>query len=116
MKGGKLQENKLQNINKTTIRLYTIEFPVLARFDFGRLYMNAGPSIAYNFSGTMKIDDVSKALSFNSSTKGFNRWDAGIQMGGGYRFKIKQKPVALDIRYTHGLTNISYDRKCITGM
>ncbi len=107
-KGGKLTENKLLNISKTTLRLYTIEVPVLARFDFGKVYINAGPSVAYTLSGTRKIDDISKALSFNNSSEGFKRWDAGIQMGAGYRFKIKQKPVALDIRYSYGLTNISY--------
>ncbi|MEJ7913334.1 MAG: porin family protein [Chitinophagaceae bacterium] len=107
-KGGRLTENKSLNISQTKLRLYTVEFPVLARVDIGKVYLNAGPSIAYNLSGTSKIDDVSKALSFDNSSEGFKRWDAGIQMGAGYRFKIKQKPVALDIRYSYGLTNISH--------
>ena len=108
MKGGKLTENILQKINQTKLRLYTIEFPLLARFDLGKVYINAGPSVAYTLWGTRKIGDVSQALSFNNSIESFKRWDAGIQMGAGYRFKIKQKPVALDIRYSYGLTNISY--------
>ena len=111
MKGGSLKEDKSAGINKTTLRSYTMELPVLARFDFGKVYMNAGPSIAYTLSGTRKIDDVSKSLSFDKSAGGFKRWDAGIQMGAGYRFKIKQKPVALDVRYSYGLTNISYGQE-----
>jgi len=62
MKGGKLTENKLLNISQTKLRLYTIGFPVLARFDFGKLYINAGASVAYILSGTWKIDDASKTL------------------------------------------------------
>lgn len=111
MKGGKLEANKLLSINKTTIRLYTIEAPVLARFNFGKLYVNAGPSIAYSIGGTMKIEDVSKCLSFTNSGEGFKRWDAGVQMGAGYRFKIKQKPVVLDVRYSYGLSYISYHQE-----
>ena len=69
--------------------------------------MNAGPSLAYNFSGTRKIDDLSTAISFKNSTDTFNRLDAGVQIGGGYMFPIKQKRLAVDIRYCYGLTNIS---------
>ncbi|SRX75184.1 porin family protein [Aequorivita antarctica] len=106
-KGGKLKENISAGIPKSSLRLYTIESPLLARFNIGRFYLNAGPSIAYNVSGTYKTEGISKNLSFNNSTEDFKRWDAGIQAGAGYRFKIKQKPVALDIRYAYGLTNIS---------
>src|SRR5439155_24675052 len=52
MKGGKLKANNPVTNNETTLRLYTLELPVLARFHFGKLYMNAGPSIAYNLGGT----------------------------------------------------------------
>lgn len=108
MKGGKLKADNPLTIQKSTLRLYTIESPLLARFSFGKVYLNAGPSIAYNLFGTRKIGDESKALSFTNSAGNFKRWDAGIQMGGGYMFKTKQKSVVLDIRYTYGLSNISY--------
>jgi hypothetical protein len=111
MKGGELKANNPLTVGRSTLRLYTLELPVLARFHFGRYYLNAGPSIAYNMYGTRKIEDVSTSLSFNNSTEGFKRLDAGIQAGGGYRFKVKQKNVALDIRYTYGMTNISNDRE-----
>ncbi len=111
MKGGELRENNPLTTSSSTLRLYTLELPVLARFHFGKYYLNAGPSLAYNLSGTRKIDDVSAALAFNNSKEGFKRFDAGIQVGGGYRFKVKKKDVALDVRYSYGLTSISNDQE-----
>ena len=96
---------------ESSLHLNTIELPVMARLHLGRFYMNAGPSIAYNLSGNSKIDDASTKLSFNNSTAGFKRFDAGVQMGGGVEFPFKQKRIALDIRYNYGLTNISCDRE-----
>ena len=107
-KGGKLKANNPLTNNESTLRLNTLELPVLARFHFGKFYMNAGPSIAYNLSGNRKINDESAKLSFKNSSEGFKRLDAGIQMGGGFEFPLKQKRIALDIRYVYGLTNIAY--------
>jgi hypothetical protein len=106
MKGGELKENN-PLMAGSTLRLYTLELPVLARFHFGKYYLNAGPSIAYNMSGTRKAEGVSSALAFNNSSDGFKRLDAGIQVGGGYRFKLRKRSAALDIRYSYGLTSIS---------
>ncbi len=112
MKGGKLKENKPLNIQQSTLRFYTIESPLLARLSLGKVYINAGPSIAYNLFGTMKIgDESSKAISFKQSVASYKRWDAGIQLGGGYKFNTKQKSVVLDIRYTYGLSNVSFDQE-----
>lgn len=110
-KGGKLKANNPLSSNESTLRLNTLELPVLARFHFGKFYMNAGPSIAYNISGNRKINDQSTKLSFKNSTEGFKRFDAGVQMGGGFEFPFKQKRIALDIRYSYGLTNIAYDKE-----
>jgi len=110
-KGGELTANNPLTNQNTILRLNAVELPVLARFHFGKFYLNAGPSIAYNFSGTRKIDDVSTAISFNNSIDAFKRLDAGIQVGGGIIFPIKQKRLALDFRYCYGLTNISYDKQ-----
>ncbi len=107
-KGGKLMANNPLTIEESSFRLNTLELPVLARFHFGKFYLNAGPSIAYNLSGKMKINDQSTKLSFENSNEGFRRYDAGIQMGGGVAFAMKQKRIALDIRYAHGLTNIAH--------
>lgn len=106
-KGGELTANNPLTTQKSRLRINTLELPVLARFHFGKFYMNAGPSIAYNLSGTRKIGDISTDISFNKSADSFKRMDAGIQIGGGYMFPIKQKRLALDIRYCYGLTNIS---------
>jgi len=110
-KGGKLKANNLLTTNESTLHLNTLELPVLARFHFGKFYMNAGPSIAYTLSGNRKIDDLSTKLSFENSSEGFKRFDAGIQMGGGFEFPFKQRRIALDIRYSYGLTNIAYDKE-----
>lgn len=110
-KGGKLKTGNSLTGKESTLRLNTLELPVLARFHAGRFYVNAGPSIAYNVSGNKKIDGVSTDLSFNNKTEGFKRFDAGIQVGGGFEFPFKQKRIALDIRYNYGLTAISFDKE-----
>jgi hypothetical protein len=110
-KGGKLKANNPLSANESSLRLNTIELPVLARFHFGKFYVNAGPSIAYTVSGDKKIDDLSTKLLFENSTEGFKRFEAGVQMGGGVEFPFKQRRIALDIRYNYGLTNISYSKE-----
>ncbi len=107
MKGGKLNAGNPLTTNQSTLHLYAFELPVLARFHFDSFHINAGPSIAYNFYGTRKIGDVSADLAFNNSSQGFKRFDAGLQMGGGYTFQTKRKRIALDLRYNYGLTNVS---------
>lgn len=111
MKGGELKANNPLTISKSTLRFYTLEFPVMARYQIGKFYVNAGPSIAYTLYGTRKMEGSTKDVSFNNSTEGFKRWDAGIQMGTGYRFKMKQKSVALDVRYNYGLTDIAHGQE-----
>ncbi len=107
MKGGQLKANSPLTIGNNTLRFYTLELPVLARYNFGRYYVNAGPSIAYNMSGTRKFEDVSSSLSFSDQAGGFKRLDVGIQAGAGYRFHLKKRSLVLDVRYSYGLTNIS---------
>ncbi len=106
-KGGKLKAGNPLSANESTLHLNTIELPLLARLHLGRFYINAGPSIAYNISGSNKIGDLSTKLSFTNSVEGFKRFDAGVQMGGGVEFPFKQKRIAVDIRYNYGLTNIA---------
>jgi hypothetical protein len=106
-KGGKLTSNNPLSDNELTLRFYTIELPVLARFHVGNFYMNAGPSIAYNIGGSNKIANYTTDISFKNSTEGFRRLEAGIQAGAGYMFPFKHKRLALDLRYNYGLTNIS---------
>ncbi|MDB5278581.1 MAG: PorT family protein [Ferruginibacter sp.] len=110
-RGGKLKANNPLSGNETTLRLNTLELPVLARLHIGSLYVNAGPSIAYNLSGKNKIGELSNKLSFSNSSEGFKRFDASVQIGGGVEFPFKQKRIAVDIRYNYGLTNIAYGRE-----
>jgi Outer membrane protein beta-barrel domain len=121
MKGGSLLANNPLTTNKTTLRLYTVELPVLARYHFGKFHVNAGPSIAYNFYGTREIEGSTSSVSFNNSSDGFKHWDAGVQMGAGYMFHTKRKAILLDVRYNYGLTNIAqtgemYNRSLILAL
>ncbi len=111
MKGGKLTANNPLTASESTVRLYAFELPVLARFHFSEFHINAGPSIAYNFYGTREINDSSNDLSFTKSAEGFKRFDAGVQIGGGYTFHTQRKRITLDLRYNYGLTNISYSHE-----
>lgn len=106
-KGGQVNAANSSTGSTEDLRLYTLEVPVLARFHFGKFHVNAGPSLAYNLSGKRKTEGSSTSLSFGRSSEGFRRLDAGVQLGGGYQFNIRQKTLVLDIRYSRGLTNLS---------
>lgn len=109
MKGGKLKEENPLTDFESTLRMYSFELPVMARIHLGKFHVEAGPSLAYNVHGTQKIDGVTTDLDFNDKPGGYERFETGIQVGAGYSFMVKQKKVYLDIRYCHGLTNISND-------
>jgi hypothetical protein len=113
-KGGTLIANNPLSASETTLRLNTVELPVLARVHLGRFYLNAGPSFAYTLSGNMKIDNQSTKLSFHNANDSFKRYDTGIQIGGGVEFPLKQKRIALDLRYNYGLTNIANNQEIYT--
>ena len=117
MKGGTLKENNPVTINKSTVRLYTVEMPVLARLHINPFYVNAGPYAAYTIGGRLKINGSeeipasSTKVLFGTSSGEFKRWDFGFQAGAGYNFKIKRTHLTLDARYSYGLVNISNDVK-----
>ncbi len=89
--------------------------PILARFHIKRIYLNAGPYLAYTLAGRLKTEGSETlpkklmALSFHNAPGGFKRWDVGLQVGGGYMFNLKRTSFALDLRYGYGLTNLSRD-------
>ncbi|MCW3074653.1 MAG: PorT family protein [Flaviaesturariibacter sp.] len=113
MKGGALKRDNPITGNKSTLRLYTAEIPVLARFQLGRVYINSGLYVAYTLAGRVKtagtqaIPEKSTKLLFKNSPDGFKRLETGVQAGAGYLFDVKQTRFALDVRYGYGLTNIS---------
>ncbi len=78
MNGGKLEANNPLTTDETTLRFYSLELPVLARVHLNNLYLNAGLSMGYTFSGTRKVNEQSKAMSFDKSSEGFRRFDAGL--------------------------------------
>ncbi|HTM65199.1 MAG TPA: porin family protein [Flavipsychrobacter sp.] len=115
MKGGTLKENNPLTNGKSTLRLYSIELPVLARVHFHDLYLNAGPYAGYNIGGRLKIDgtentpETTSKISFGNSSGDFRRWDFGLQAGAGYNFKRKRSTLTVDVRYGYGLVSISRD-------
>ena len=115
MKGGTLKANNPLTGGKSTLRLYSVEMPVLARLHVSKLFLNAGPYAGYTFSGRMKIDksetvpETSTKVSFGNSINDFKRWDFGVLAGAGYNFTIGNTPLTLDARYGYGLTNLSKD-------
>jgi hypothetical protein len=98
MKGGRLTEGNALTDLPTKTRLYTLELPALARVHLGNFYFNAGPSVAYNLSGRQIWEETESTpketlkLLFDGSEGSYNRWDAGVQMGVGYEFKLKKGP------------------------
>ena len=110
-KGGSLKVNNALTTEASRLRIHAIELPVLARLHLGNFYINAGPSVSYNLSGSWKIKDQSTKLSFDNSINGFKRIEPGAQVGGGWEFPFKQKRIALDVRYSHGLTNLSHSEE-----
>ena len=113
MKVDTLKADNPLTVNKSTLRLYNAEIPVLARLHINHLYINAGPYVSYTIAGRIKtessasIPEKSNAISFSNVTDGFKRWELGVQAGAGYNFRIKKRALALDLRYGYGLTNVS---------
>ena len=115
MKGGILKDKNPLTGSKTTLRINSLEMPVLARFHINKFYLNAGPYMSYNVGGRVKAEGTSTSsatttkVSFGNQPAGFKRWDFGFQAGAGYNFNLKQSVLTLDVRYGYGLMNISRD-------
>src|SRR5690606_19084909 len=62
-KGGKLKVNNPLTSTEVAYRFNSLELPVLARVHLGRVHVNAGPSIAYNISGSERTEDVTTKMS-----------------------------------------------------
>ncbi|MBX2970391.1 MAG: PorT family protein [Cyclobacteriaceae bacterium] len=108
-KGGILNAGNGLTQDKSTLKLYSAELPLMARFHMGRFYLNTGPYASYIFSGRMTTSGPDAgSVSFNN-TDGFKRFDWGWQAGAGYVFDVKKSKLAIDVRYGHGLTSLSRD-------
>lgn len=115
MKAGTLKANNPLTGGKSTLRVNSLELPVLARVHLKKLYINAGPYASYNVGGRLKVAgssasvETSTKVSFGNSSTDLRRWDYGFQTGAGYNFILKQSTLTLDVRYGYGLANISRD-------
>ncbi len=113
MKGGTLASKNPITINKSTLRLNTLELPVLARVHFNQFHINAGPYVAYTLSARLKTEGSATIpetkVSVPVGINGLNRWDYGLQAGVGHDFRLKKVTLALDARYGYGIANLSTD-------
>ena len=115
VKGGRLESTNAISSAGSTLRVSSIDLPVLARLHLGRLYLNGGAYASYLVGGRMKLKGSQSApassskISFDHLPGGFHRWDAGWQAGAGYNFGMKKGLMTLDVRYGYGLVNISRD-------
>lgn len=112
MKGGRLENKNPLTGQDTRIRFNTLDMPVLARLHRCDLYLNAGPVLSYNIGGRLKTkeNDLLPAgktkMEFGSGPNNYSRWDAGLQFGLGYEFKLKKSRLVLDLRYHYGMVDI----------
>lgn len=113
IKGGILKKNNPFTGGKSTLRINSLELPVLARLHYKRLYLNAGPYAGYNVGGRLKVEESTNSVesstkvSFGKGAADLKRWDLGFQAGAGYNFPLKRSTLTLDVRYGYGLVNIS---------
>lgn len=78
-----------------------IEIPVLAKYSFGPVYVNAGPSIGFLMG---KNDRIKAAYGKTKSV------DFGLQMGAGVALPAGPGKIIVDGRYNLGLSNISDEK------
>ena len=112
MKGGRLNNNNPITGQETKIRFNTLDLPLMARLHLCNLYVNAGPVISYNLGGRIKterngtLSGEKTKMEFGSQYGTYSRWDAGLQFGMGYEFKLKKSRLLLDLRYHYGMVDI----------
>nr|WP_315031679.1 porin family protein [uncultured Chryseobacterium sp.] len=89
------------NFGNQTYTFNYIEIPVLAKYSFGPVYLNAGPSIGF----LMGKNDRIKATYGKTKTIDF-----GLQMGAGVAIPAGPGKLIVDGRYNLGLSNISDEK------
>jgi len=113
VKGGTLTNQNPLTTNKSTLRLQTLDLPVLARVHFGQFYLNAGPYVGYTLAARLKMEKTTNSGETKTpvmiGANGLKRWDYGFQAGAGYDFNLRRSTLALDVRYGYGIANLSSD-------
>jgi hypothetical protein len=119
-KGDRFDERDVEA--KTTLNY--LELPLLAKVSFGsqaiKGYLNAGPSLALGLTGKYKVEGGANAgetdIRFGDSNNDGrryldNRFDFGLQFGGGGSFGLGPGAVIADIRYGLGLSDLNDEDK-----
>jgi hypothetical protein len=104
---------------KTESKFNYLELPVLAKVAFGspviKGYLNAGPSLALGLTGKYKVEggmnpgemDIRFGDSMDDTRRYIdNRFDFGVQFGGGASFGVGPGAIIADVRYGLGLTDL----------
>ncbi|WP_409149863.1 porin family protein [Sphingobacterium sp. BS-2] len=83
---------------KEKFNLNYLEIPVLAKYSFGPVYVNAGPAIGLKLGESKAIKKEYGAI---------KKIDFGVQLGAGVALPAGPGKVIVDARYALGLSNIS---------
>lgn len=89
----KTANNKKQNYN-----INYLEVPLLAKYSFGPVYVNAGPSLGLRLGESKLV---------NANYGELKKIDFGVQMGAGVAIPAGPGKFIIDGRYALGLRNIS---------
>lgn len=89
---------KIKN-DKNKYTLNYLELPVLVKYSFGPVYINAGPSIGMALGNRDKIESLYGAK--------VERFNFGLQMGGGVAIPFGKGSFLIDGRYSLGLTDVN---------
>jgi hypothetical protein len=109
---------------KLNIKLTYLEVPLLLRADLGREesawrpFVVAGPSMAFRtgctvgfsttgFNADLGCDELGDEESGTTTPDPIETFDAGGLVGAGIATTIRGKPIALQLRYTRGLTTLT---------
>ncbi len=108
----------------TSSKLNYLELPVLAKVSFGseaiKGYVNAGPSLAMGLTGNYKVEGGENAgetdIRFGDPSNDGrryldNRFDFGLQFGGGASIGAGPGSVVVDARYGLGLSDLNDESK-----
>lgn len=109
---------------ETRSTLNYLELPVLAKISFGseavKGYVNAGPSLAMGLTGKYKVEggedagetDIRFGDPANDGRRYLdNRFDFGVQFGGGASIGAGPGSVVVDVRYGLGLSDLNNDAR-----
>ncbi len=96
---------------KAQLQTQYIDIPVLMKVDVGGLQLFAGPQFSYLMKANLKT--TAGVLGFNllnnnmDATEQFNRWDAAVTGGIGYKFG---KGINISALYEYGLSKLDANK------